>query len=94
MRQAVSGSSPFGTLKRFGLARDGVSAVEFALILPFMLTLYLGGAELGDGFAMQFKATLAARTVADLTSQCGNNTLDGQYCATANGLAIDTASMN
>jgi Flp pilus assembly protein TadG len=94
MRQAVSGSSPFGTLKRFGRARDGVSAVEFALILPFMLTLYLGGAELGDGFAMQFKATLAARTVADLTSQCGNYTLDGQYCATANGLAIDTASMN
>jgi Flp pilus assembly protein TadG len=94
MRQDAPTSSPFGTLKRFGRSRDGVSAIEFALILPFMLTLYLGGAELGDGFAMQFKATLAARTVADLTSQCGNNTLDGQYCATANGLAIDTASMN
>ena len=93
MRRDTPGSNLLGTLKRFARARDAVSAVEFALILPFMLTLYLGGAELGDGFAMQFKATLAARTVADLTSQCGNNVLDGQYCATANGLAIDSASM-
>ena len=49
--------------------REGISAVEFALILPFMLTLYLGSGELGDGLAIQFKATLAARTVADLASQ-------------------------
>ena len=56
-------------LRRFASDRGGVSAVEFALILPFMLTLYLGGAELGDGLAVQFKATLAARTVADLASQ-------------------------
>jgi Flp pilus assembly protein TadG len=58
-----------GCLRRFGSDRDGVSAVEFAIILPFMLTLYLGGVELGDGLSIQFKATLAARTVADLTSQ-------------------------
>jgi Flp pilus assembly protein TadG len=56
-------------LRRFLGDRDGVSALEFALIVPFMLTLYLGGAELGDGLAIQFKATLAARTVADLASQ-------------------------
>jgi Flp pilus assembly protein TadG len=56
-------------LRRFARDRDGVSAVEFALILPFMVTLYIGGAELGDGLAVQFKATLAARTVADLASQ-------------------------
>lgn len=58
-----------GCLRRFARDRGGISAVEFAIILPFMLTLYLGGAELGDGMAIQFKATLAARTVADLTSQ-------------------------
>jgi Flp pilus assembly protein TadG len=56
-------------LRRFASDRDGISAVEFALILPFMLTLYIGGAELGDGLSVQFKATLAARTVADLASQ-------------------------
>ncbi len=58
-----------GILRGFAGDSGGVSAVEFAIILPFMLTLYLGGAELGDGLAIQFKATLAARTVADLVSQ-------------------------
>jgi Flp pilus assembly protein TadG len=81
-------------LSRLAGNRDGISAVEFALILPFMLTLYIGGAELGDGMAIQFKATLAARTVADLTSQCGNISSGGVYCDTANGLAIDSTTMS
>ena len=94
MRQSATGSNLCGYVSRFARARDGVSAIEFALILPFMLILYLGGSELGDGMAVQFKVTLAARTVADLASQCGNGTLDGQYCDTANGLPIDSTSMN
>ena len=56
-------------LRRLARDRDGVSAVEFAIVLPFMLTLYLGGVELGDGLAIKFKSTLAARTVTDLASQ-------------------------
>jgi len=56
-------------LRRFSRDREGVSAVEFAFVLPVMLTLYIGGVEVGDGFAVQFKATLAARTVTDLASQ-------------------------
>ena len=56
-------------LRRFARDRDGVSAVEFAIILPFMLTLYLGGVELGEGLSIKFKTTLAARTVTDLASQ-------------------------
>ena len=57
------------SLRRFARDRDGVSAIEFAIILPFMLTLYLGGVELGDGLAIKFKTTLAVRTVTDLASQ-------------------------
>lgn len=94
MRQSAVGSSFSICLSRFARARDGISALEFALILPFMLTLYLGGSELSEGMAIQFKATLAARTVADLASQCGNGSLDGQYCDTANGLPIDATTMN
>jgi Flp pilus assembly protein TadG len=56
-------------LRRFARDRDGVSAVEFAIVLPFMLTLYLGGVELGEGLSIKFKTTLAARTVTDLASQ-------------------------
>jgi Flp pilus assembly protein TadG len=60
------------------LRRDqsGVSAVEFALVLPLMLTLYLGAVETSQAVAIHRKVTLAARTVADLASQVGsiNNT--------------------
>lgn len=47
----------------------GVSAVEFAMLLPLMLTLYLGTVELSQGIGADRKLTLTARTVADLVSQ-------------------------
>lgn len=56
-------------LHRFGSDRGGVSAVEFAIILPFMLTLYVGSVELGEGLSIDFKATETARTLTDLASQ-------------------------
>ena len=56
-------------VQRFARDRDGLSAVEFAMVLPVMLTLYLGSVQLGDGLAIKFRAALAARTVADLASQ-------------------------
>jgi Flp pilus assembly protein TadG len=53
------------------LRRDqkGVSAVEFAMLLPLMITLYLGAVEISQGVAIHRKVTLTARTVADLASQ-------------------------
>jgi Flp pilus assembly protein TadG len=56
------------------LARDtrGVSAVEFALLLPLMLSLYLGAVELSQGIAADRKVTLTTRTIADLVSQVTN----------------------
>jgi len=56
-------------LRRFTRNRKGMAAIEFAAILPAMLSLYVGAAELGDGFTVQFKAALVARTVTDLASQ-------------------------
>lgn len=56
-------------LRRFARDREAVSAVEFAIILPFMVLLYIGGAEVGDGVAIQYKVTETARTVTDLASQ-------------------------
>jgi Flp pilus assembly protein TadG len=48
---------------------NGVSAVEFALILPIMLTLLIGISELAHAIDNSRKVTLLARTLADLTSQ-------------------------
>ena len=53
----------------FGRDAHGVSAVEFALILPIMLTLWAGMAEMAHAIDNWRKVTQLARTVADLTSQ-------------------------
>ncbi len=65
---AVQGFVP---RKLLDLARDdrGMSAVEFAMLLPLMLTLYLGGVELSQGISIDRKVTMTARTVADLVAQ-------------------------
>lgn len=47
----------------------GVSAVEFALILPVMLALLFGVTEFGRAIDHYRKVTLLARAVADLASQ-------------------------
>jgi Flp pilus assembly protein TadG len=53
------------------VARDqrGTAAMEFALLLPLMVVLYLGTVEISNGIAVDRKVTLTARTVADLVSQ-------------------------
>ncbi|MFN3349141.1 TadE/TadG family type IV pilus assembly protein [Pseudorhodoplanes sp.] len=56
-------------LSEFTNDRRGMSAVEFALLLPLMVTLYLGGVELSQAISIDRKVTLTARTVADLVSQ-------------------------
>src|SRR4029079_10764129 len=56
-------------LARFAKDRRGVSAVEFAMLLPLMVTLYLGTVEISQGVGIDRKVTLTTRTAADLASQ-------------------------
>jgi Flp pilus assembly protein TadG len=56
-------------LRRFLADKRGVSAVEFAMVLPLMVTLYLGGVEVSSAVAIDRKMTLVARTLGDLVSQ-------------------------
>jgi Flp pilus assembly protein TadG len=46
-----------------------VSAVEFALLAPLMIGLYLGGVEVSEGISVDRKVTLAAGAVANLAAQ-------------------------
>ena len=57
------------TLRRFQQDKRGVSAVEFAMLLPLMVTLYIGGVEVSSAIAVDRKVTLVARTLGDLVSQ-------------------------
>lgn len=56
-------------LTRFRDARDGVAAVEFAMVLPLLLLLYLGTTDLAGYISNFRKVTLASRTVADLVAR-------------------------
>src|SRR6266566_3898877 len=59
----------FQRLVSFARDRRGVSAVEFAMLLPLMVTLYLGAVEVSQGVATDRKVTLTTRTMADLASR-------------------------
>jgi Flp pilus assembly protein TadG len=54
---------------RFGGDRRAVSAVEFALLAPVMITLYLGCVEISDGVAADRKVSLTAAALANLAAQ-------------------------
>lgn len=56
-------------LRRFGSDTAGVSAVEFAVILPFMLLLLLGSFDITRMLDVQSKLSLLSRTTSDLVSQ-------------------------
>jgi Flp pilus assembly protein TadG len=57
------------TLGRFRRREDGVSAVEFALILPAMLILFFGCVEVGDALTIDRKVSHVASTISDLVTQ-------------------------
>lgn len=54
---------------RFVGERSGVSAVEFALILPLMLVIYAGCAEVTKALILDRKVSRAASTISDLVAQ-------------------------
>lgn len=56
-------------LRLFPRDTRGIAAVEFALVLPLMLMIYLGLVELSRGMRAAQKLDLVAHTLADLTAQ-------------------------
>jgi Flp pilus assembly protein TadG len=63
----VSGTA--AAARRFRADRRGVSALEFALILPIMLALYFGTTEIGTGLTINRKVTHVTSSLADLVTQ-------------------------
>ena len=59
------------------LARNtrALGAVEFALVAPFMILLYVGSYQLMDAISAYRKVTITARALADLATQNETSTL-------------------
>ena len=56
-------------LKRFGLAREAAAAVEFALILPALLILYMGAIEVSQVVTVDRKISAATGALGDLVAR-------------------------
>jgi Flp pilus assembly protein TadG len=61
-------SLPF-RVRKFSTDANAVAATEFAIVVPFMLLLYVGGVELADGMAINVKVSATAHSVADMVTQ-------------------------
>ena len=72
-------------VRRLIKGREASAVVEFALILPVMLTMYLGSMELGQAFSVDQRITIIAGTVGDLVARAdgsiSNATLNSYFQA-------------
>lgn len=57
------------SVRRFAGDKRGVSAVEFAIILPFMAMIYLGGTALTQAIIVKRKVVLVTHAVGDLVAR-------------------------
>ena len=60
---------PAALLGRLARERDGIGGVEFALLAPVLIVIYLCAFELMTGFSVAKKVSMAASTVADLVTR-------------------------
>jgi Flp pilus assembly protein TadG len=65
--------SPSRFWARLARARDGAAAVEFALIVPVMVLLFMGTFEITGLLMADLKLTAACETAADLVAQTTYN---------------------
>ncbi|MHB1111267.1 MAG: TadE/TadG family type IV pilus assembly protein [Devosia sp.] len=56
-------------LRRFANATGGVAIVEFALVVPLLLVLYLGSIEASSLFTVDRRVTVISGTMGDLVSR-------------------------
>lgn len=81
-------------INRFRRNERGAAAVEFALIVPFLITLYMGSIEASSLFTVDRRIEVIASSMADLVARWNPNegTISkatiGDYFAASNGIII------
>lgn len=54
---------------RFASHEEAIAAVEFALILPLMLVLFVGATQVAEAVSISQKVSVTARTITDLVTR-------------------------
>lgn len=72
-------------IRRLIRSRTGAGAVEFALIAPVLIMLYIGSAEISVAMSVNKKVARASSTVADLVTQ--KQTIDKTFLDSMIGVA-------
>jgi Flp pilus assembly protein TadG len=84
------------TLRRLGRDEKGIAAVEFALILPLMVTLYVGSIQVTQGVLASRKMAMLSRTLSDIVAQQPTATTtpcsSAGLCDSAMSLIFDAAT--
>lgn len=65
---------PLGALKSFKGERRGIAAVEFALVLPLMLLMYVGTYDISQMIMVSHKAKAASGTISELVAEQATGT--------------------
>lgn len=63
-------------VRDFARDRRAMGAVEFALITPFLMFLYLGGSQISMALTINRKVQHVASTINDLVTQSNTTTVD------------------
>lgn len=63
---------------RFIKRTDGIAAVEFALIVPIMATMFIGSVEMSQAITANRRVTMVASTIGDLAARNDANVTDAQ----------------
>jgi Flp pilus assembly protein TadG len=61
--------APAGIFRRFIASRRAVAAIEFAMIMPILLLLFLGSFDAGNAISAYLKVRSATYTLAAITNQ-------------------------
>lgn len=78
-------------LRRFATTQRAVAAVEFAMIVPVMLILYLGSIEASSLYTVDRRITTISSTIGDLVSQADDVITQAElddYFEAAEGILI------
>ncbi|MDZ7824644.1 MAG: TadE/TadG family type IV pilus assembly protein [Ahrensia sp.] len=69
VKNQLSANGKLNLFNRFRDNSDGVAAVEFALVVPLLLALYLGTVEISNAITVSKQTARVAGTIADLVTQ-------------------------